>query len=37
MNYQEYSWFTLLALWRVVETEFALAVQNDGWMLLVDN
>ncbi|MDR5854897.1 DUF5672 family protein [Caballeronia sp. LZ062] len=33
LNYQEYSWFMMYALWRVVETEFALIVQDDGWVL----
>lgn len=37
MNYHEYSWFMLFALWRVVETEFALIVQDDGWVLSTDN
>lgn len=37
MNYHEYSWFMLFALWRVVETEFALIVQDDGWVLSIDN
>lgn len=37
MNYHEYSWFMLFALWRVVATEFALIVQDDGWVLSVDN
>ncbi|WP_244815676.1 DUF5672 family protein [Caballeronia sp. Lep1P3] len=33
LNYHEYSWFMMYALWRVVETEFALIVQDDGWVL----
>jgi len=33
MNYHEYCWFMLFALWRVVHTEFALVVQDDGWVL----
>lgn len=33
LNYHEYSWFMLFALWRVVPTEFALVVQEDGWVL----
>lgn len=33
LNYHEYSWFMLFALWRVVSTEFALVVQEDGWLL----
>lgn len=37
MNYHEYSWFMLFALWHVIETEFALIVQDDGWVLGVDN
>ena len=37
MNYHEYSWFMLFALWRVVETEFALVVQDDGWVVSAEN
>jgi hypothetical protein len=37
MNYHEYSWFMLFALWRVIKTEFALVVQGDGWVLSADN
>lgn len=33
MHYHEYSWFMLFALWRVIPTEFALVVQDDGWVL----
>lgn len=33
LNYHEYGWFMLFALWRVVPTEFALVVQEDGWVL----
>lgn len=33
LNYHEYGWFMLFALWRVVATEFALVVQEDGWVL----
>ncbi len=33
LNYHEYSWFMMFALWRVIETEFALIVQDDGWVL----
>ncbi|MGC4008480.1 MAG: DUF5672 family protein [Pseudomonas sp.] len=33
LNYHEYGWFMMFALWRVVETEFALVVQEDGWVL----
>ena len=27
------SWFMLFMLWRVVHTDFALVVQDDGWVL----
>ncbi|WP_321952331.1 DUF5672 family protein [Paraburkholderia bannensis] len=37
MNYHEYSLFMLFALWRVVETAFALVVQDDGWVLGPEN
>jgi hypothetical protein len=37
MNYNEYSWFMIFALWRVVSTEFALVVQEDGWVLNAAN
>lgn len=33
MNYHEYSWFMMFALWRLIETEFVLVVQDDGWVL----
>ncbi|QXZ09997.1 hypothetical protein KUF54_01625 [Comamonas sp. Y33R10-2] len=33
LDYQGYSWFVLFMLWRVVHTEFALLVQDDGWVL----
>ena len=33
MDYQGYSWFMLFMLWRVIETDFALVVQDDGWVL----
>ena len=33
LDYQGYSWFMLFMLWRVVHTEFALVVQDDGWVL----
>jgi hypothetical protein len=33
MNYHEYGWFMMFALWRVVQTEFALVVQDDGWVV----
>jgi hypothetical protein len=37
MNYHEYSWFMMFALWRVVSTEFALVVQDDGWVVNAAN
>ena len=37
MNYHEYSWFMMFALWRVVPTEFALVVQEDGWVVNAAN
>jgi hypothetical protein len=37
LNYHEYSWFMMFALWRVVSTEFALVVQEDGWVVNADN
>ncbi len=37
MNYQEYSWFMLFALGRIIETDFALVVQDDGWVLGAEN
>ena len=33
LDYQGYSWFVLFMLWRVIHTEFALIVQDDGWVL----
>ncbi|BAN23602.1 DUF5672 family protein [Caballeronia insecticola] len=33
LTYVEYSWFILFALWRVIETDYALIVQDDGWVL----
>ena len=33
LDYQGYSWFMLFMLWRVVHTDFALVVQDDGWVL----
>ncbi|SAL36933.1 hypothetical protein AWB71_01894 [Caballeronia peredens] len=33
LSYLEYSWFILFALWRVIETDYALIVQDDGWVL----
>ena len=37
MNYHEYSWFMMFALWRVIDTEFALVVQEDGWVVNAAN
>jgi len=37
MNYHEYGWFMMFALWRVVQTEFALVVQDDGWVVNAAN
>lgn len=37
LNYHEYSWFMMFALWRVVSTEFALVVQEDGWVVNAGN
>jgi len=37
LNYHEYSWFMMFALWRVVQTEFALVVQEDGWVVNAAN
>ncbi|MCR6479460.1 hypothetical protein NU688_25100 [Variovorax sp. ZS18.2.2] len=37
LNYHEYGWFMMFALWRVVQTEFALVVQEDGWVVNADN
>ena len=37
LNYHEYSWFMLFALWRVVPTEFALVVQEDGWVVPIQH
>ena len=33
LSYIEYSWFMMFVLWHVVHTEFALIVQDDGWVL----
>ncbi|MDR5809464.1 DUF5672 family protein [Caballeronia sp. LZ019] len=33
MNYYEYSWFMLFGLWRFIDTEYAIVVQDDGWVL----
>ncbi|MBB4219922.1 DUF5672 family protein [Variovorax guangxiensis] len=37
LNYHEYSWFMMFALWRVVQTEFAVVVQEDGWVVNAAN
>jgi hypothetical protein len=37
MNYHEYSWFVMFALWRFIETDYALIVQDDGWILDIAN
>jgi len=37
LNYHEYGWFMMFALWRVVQTEFALVVQEDGWVVDAGN
>lgn len=37
LNYHEYSWFMMFALWRAVHTEFALVVQEDGWIVNAAN
>jgi hypothetical protein len=37
MNYHEYSLFMMYALWRVIETEYVLIVQDDGWVLDIAN
>jgi hypothetical protein len=37
LNYHEYGWFMMFALWRVVQTEFALVVQEDGWVVNAGN
>ncbi|GGP20149.1 hypothetical protein GCM10010970_13790 [Silvimonas iriomotensis] len=33
LGYTEYSLFILFALWHVIETDFALIIQDDGWVL----
>lgn len=33
MSYIEYSWFMMFVLWHFVETDYALVVQDDGWVL----
>lgn len=37
LNYHEYGWFMMFALWRMVRTDFALVVQEDGWVVNADN
>jgi hypothetical protein len=37
LNYHEYSWFMMFALWRFIETEYVLIVQEDGWILDISN
>jgi hypothetical protein len=37
MNRQEYSWFMMFALWKFIETEYALVIQDDGWVLDASN
>jgi hypothetical protein len=37
LNYHEYSWFILFALWRFIETDYVLIVQDDGWILDIAN
>lgn len=37
MNHHEYGWFMLFALWRVIDTDFALVVQEDGWVVNAAN
>jgi hypothetical protein len=33
LNYSEYSWFMMFALWPLIDTDYALIVQDDGWVL----
>ncbi|MBB5193348.1 hypothetical protein HNQ50_004102 [Silvimonas terrae] len=33
LGYTEYSLFMMFALWHLIETEFALIIQDDGWVL----
>lgn len=33
LSYIEYSWFVMFALWSLIETDYALIVQDDGWVL----
>ncbi|BAN23603.1 glycosyl transferase family 17 [Caballeronia insecticola] len=37
LNYHEYSWFMMFALWRLIETDYVLTVQSDGWVLDASN
>lgn len=37
LSYHEYSWFMMFALWKFIDTEFALVVQEDGWILDIGN
>ncbi|KAK43147.1 glycosyl transferase [Caballeronia jiangsuensis] len=37
LSYHEYSWFIMFALWKLIDTEFALIVQEDGWILDIRN
>ncbi|WP_250509250.1 DUF5672 family protein [Caballeronia sp. GACF4] len=33
LHYHEYSWFIMFALWRLIQTDHVLIVQDDGWIL----
>jgi hypothetical protein len=37
LSFKEYSLFMLFALWRVIETDYVLIVQDDGWLLDIAN
>lgn len=37
MSQKDYSLFMLFALWRVIETEYVLIVQDDGWLIDINN
>ncbi|MCG7404446.1 MULTISPECIES: DUF5672 family protein [Caballeronia] len=37
LSFKEYSLFMMFALWRMVETEYVLIVQEDGWLLDASN
>lgn len=37
LNYHEYSWFMMFALWKFIETDYVLIVQDDGWILDIRN